>query len=316
MRRQLYIPTQVKESIKKHFHDSILRATAGYLSANEDEDTLTGHLGALLSIGSQKVQVTDNEVPGIWTWSINYYKFRGRGKKATENIVGADGIFELIIDYGNNQSSKKSLLFQAKNNWASDSLLYSQCIKLSTWREAAFVLNYSPDEFQAFSIDDAIKSRGVKLQAKNKYSLHAFMGETFLDCKVGDTELDYDATKRTLVWRAYNDELVAASFSIGNRFTLKINPPKRKPSDYRNITKHLRHDEIYNYRMKADEEDILALNSNYTGKDIKKARRIMALSYHTDVNHGLDSELKRILTQRSQEINKAYEYVYARRKKS
>lgn len=316
MRGQLYIPTKVKDSIKKHFHDSILRATDGYLSANEDEDTLTGHLGALLRVSNQKVHVEKEEMSGTWSWSINYYKFRGRGKKATENIIGADGIFELILDYGNNQTSKKSLLFQAKNNWTSDRLLYNQCIKLSIWREAAFVLNYTPHEFQAFNIDDAIKSRGVKLQAGNKYPLDIFLGETFLNCKVGDTELDYDARRRLLIWRAYNDDIVAANFSLGSRFTLEIHPPKRKPSHYRNITKYLKDDEIYNHRMKAAEEEILALDSNYTEKDINKARRTMSLSYHTDVNHGLDSTLKRILTQRSQEINKAYEYVYARRKKT
>ncbi len=137
MRRKLFIPDEVKLSIEKHLHNAINKATEGYLSANEDEDTLTGHVGALLRISNQKVFVKNVEASGTWSWSINYYKFRGRGPKSTENFLGADGIFELIIDYGNNQSSKKSLLFQAKNDWSVDKLLYGQCIKLSTWREAS-----------------------------------------------------------------------------------------------------------------------------------------------------------------------------------
>lgn len=152
MRNKIYIPKEVKVSISEHIRNSINRAVEGYSSACEDEDTLTGHLGALLKIENQEVFVEDN-LPGAWKWSINYYKFRGRGSKATESFLGADGIFELLVNGSkDNQSSKKSLLFQAKNNWKNDKLLYKQCIKLSNWREAAFVVNYTPKNFKHSSL--------------------------------------------------------------------------------------------------------------------------------------------------------------------
>jgi len=50
-------------------------------SAGEDEDTVTGHFGALLQRGPVKVLVEESETKGTWKWSIRYSKFRGRGQK-------------------------------------------------------------------------------------------------------------------------------------------------------------------------------------------------------------------------------------------
>ncbi len=177
-------------------------------------------------------------------------------------------------------------------------------------------MNYTPTEFQAFYLDDVIKSRGIKAQSRGEISLDEFLSRIFLNCIVGDTELEYDAKSRRLIWRAYNDEIVSTKFSLGNRFTIEIKPPTRKKSKYRHVKKEIMNDEIYNYRMKADKEEILSLAPNCTARDIKKARRTMALLYHTDVHNDLDVLLNNILTRRTQEINEAYEYVHTKHKKT
>jgi hypothetical protein len=64
-----------------------------FLSAAEDEDTFTGQLGALFGAGERKVEIDGQSR----YWKIEYTKFRGRGKDATEAKIGADGIFEIRV---------------------------------------------------------------------------------------------------------------------------------------------------------------------------------------------------------------------------
>jgi len=98
MRRRLYIPDEVKANIRAHLETAIQNTVEGFDSASEDEDTMTGHLGARLQVRVQRVMVPrPNEIPGEWRWAIKYYKFRGRGPAATERFLGADGIFELTL---------------------------------------------------------------------------------------------------------------------------------------------------------------------------------------------------------------------------
>lgn len=114
-RRNLYIPEEVKIKIREHISEKYKLSLDGYFSANEEEDTLTGDLGATLRIKNQKVFVRNSiaEIPGEWTWGIDYHKFRGRGPGATENKLGADGLFELTLELGR-RVEKKHLCFNQK----------------------------------------------------------------------------------------------------------------------------------------------------------------------------------------------------------
>ena len=70
MRYKVYIPELVKQTISKHINAAIKKSVRGYSSANEEEDTLMGHLGALLKIENQKVYVTKDNNPGMWRWLL------------------------------------------------------------------------------------------------------------------------------------------------------------------------------------------------------------------------------------------------------
>lgn len=241
MARTLFIPEEVKDSISRHLYTGSAKAVEGYVSANEDEDTLTGDLGACLRIGTQKVEVKNVEIGGTWTWSLTYYKFRGRGKGASESFIGADGILELSINWNSQNEQKKSLLFQAKNQWhATDRALFEQCIKLSTWREAAFVLNYAPLDYETFSIDEVVKAKGSHNEVAERISLPSFLSRHFLECLIGDTDLKYDAKSRRLIWRTSKGEMVETQFLVRHRLSINIKPPKRftrQNSRYRENTK-------------------------------------------------------------------------------
>jgi hypothetical protein len=45
MPKSLYIPEPVRAAIAHHIKESMPKAEDGFESAQEDEDTLTGHLG-------------------------------------------------------------------------------------------------------------------------------------------------------------------------------------------------------------------------------------------------------------------------------
>jgi len=247
MPQRLYIPRQVLNSISEHINSAVELAVQGFWSANEDEDTLTGHLGACLRTRTHTVQVSDDEVNGPWKWSMDYAKFRGRGKGATERYLGADGIFELNLDWGY-RTDTKSLLFQSKTEWDNSSELVEQSVLLSTWREAAVAINYTPTSFEAFSIDSVLSSRGVRMNARGAIPLQEALSEYFIQCKVGNTELRYDARQRRLYWRDNNGLVVGVQFSIPQRVRLSIESPAQKQKATA-VDKEILPSEIHNHRM-------------------------------------------------------------------
>jgi len=305
-RRRLYIPKEVKVKIKEHLDEKYPLVLDGYYSASEEEDGLTSDFGGVIRIKNQKVKVIDNEINGTWTWSINYTKFRGRGNNATEKRIGADGIIELELKMGN-RIETKSALFQSKKNLVKDSKILGQILLLTTWREAAFVLNFEPEDYEVYTLDSILKSGGKKPSEQKVKNIAEFLGTDFLDCIIGDTDLKYDARRRILRWRSMEGITVATKFSIPHRLSIKVNAPQKS---LRNnwYNKEIENSEIHNYRMDATVEEMLSLPKNYSHKDLKKARNEIAKLYHPDRYGFLNLEgLEKIITRRMQEANFAYE---------
>ncbi len=308
MAGRIYIPNEVKKSIKSHLKVAIENAENAYENACEEEDALTGQLGFSLKCKQKRVYVTSlsdsqDVQPGVWKWSFKYYKFRGRGPKPTENILGADGIFEFGVQRGEN-FQKKSLLFQSKNDLENDKGLYLQAIKLSNWREAAFVINFTPKSIEAFQLDDVLKARGSRKRIQNVSSLYKVLSEQYIDCHIGDTDLEYDAQLHRLSWRDYDNKTINTKFNIKNRIRLKIIPPKYHNYD---IGDEIPNSEVYKHRMYVSDEDLFALDDSFTESELKKERNKYVISYHPDLNRDLDDLHMEILKRRMQEANKVYE---------
>lgn len=302
MPRRLYIPAQVIEDISEHIESGVQKGIAGYWSANEDEDTLTGHLGACLKTGVRTVNVTQDEIPGPWKWSIDYTKFRGRGKNATESFLGADGIFELTLDRGFSKDTK-SLLFQAKTDWDDSPDIVKQALLLSTWREASITVNYTESAIDAYSIDSVIASKGKKSKAKEPVSLQIALKEYFIICKIGNTDLRYDAQQRRLFWRDNNGVIVAVQFSIPSRIRVKVNSPVRK--NIQHVDKVISPDEIHKHRMEVEPEEVLMPMLTNAQVETKAMQRSLAMAYHPDRFNTFDQLLKDIANSRMQEVNTA-----------
>lgn len=307
MRTKLYIPKKVKQAIQKHLSEKYPLALEGFGSANEDEHTLIGDLGATLRIKNQIVKVDDDEIVGNWKWGIDYHKFRNGGPGATEKQLGADGIFELIIDDGY-YVQKKSHMFQSKIDWINDHNLIEQTIKLTTWKEAAFILNFTSSRYEAIDLDTVLKSGGKRENIKGGVAtLDEYFGTTFLDCIVGDVNLKYDAVSRKLFWKTIGGEFVATKFSIPDRISFKITAPNKKYGKLR-FDKEIKNEEIHNYRMYVPDVEMLSLSDSYTASELKKAKQSQLLINHPDKFQYIGSELAtQILNRRAQEIQYAYE---------
>jgi hypothetical protein len=302
MARRLFIPAEVLDAISAHISTSIERAIQGFWSANEDEDTLTGHLGACLKTGMHTVIVTQDEINGPWKWSIDYAKFRGRGKNATEFYLGADGILELSVDMGS-RTDTKSLLFQAKTDWVNSPDIVEQAIVMSTWREAAIGINYTPTSFDAYSIDNILSSRGVKANARGAIPLQDALSQYFIRCKIGNTDLRYDARSRRLYWRDVNGLLVSVQFSVPQRIRLNVEAPAQgKPL---HADKELTPAEISQHRMEVQPKEVLMPLLAPVEIGAKLMKRTLAMTYHPDRYSAYDQLFRDLATRRMQEVNAA-----------
>jgi hypothetical protein len=304
MPRSLYIPRQVLASIENHVQTATDRAVHGFLSAHEDEDTLTGELGSCLRSRVQTINVENDEINGPWKWSLTYSKFRGRGPAAPESFIGADGIFELTLDYGT-QTDSKSLLFQSKTEWKTDATLLNQAGRLSTWREAAIFINYTSQDFYAYSIDSVLASRGKELDAKNKLTLKEAFTKYFLNCRIGSMDIRYDSSHRRLIWRDLRGAVVATQFSIPNRFRLQIRSPNaNKKVDFEKLVPL---NEIHDHRLQAAPDEMLMPLLSENMESAKRRKRLLSMTYHPDRYSEQDELLRDLMKRRMQEINAAYD---------
>ncbi|HEX8513706.1 MAG TPA: hypothetical protein VF688_11445 [Allosphingosinicella sp.] len=297
MRRPLYIPDAVQVDIANQVRRAVADTLIEFESAEEDEDAFTGHLGARLTTRRREVFADDQELPGAWTWSLQYRMFRGRGSGATEKRLGADGIFELGL-HRKGFTETKSLLFQSKMGTAGGKDLVEQCAKLSTWREAALVLAYEPQQIRAITIDEALRTKGA-LQKAESTGLEDYIARLFIACHVGDNDLRYHATDRRLTWRTVSGELVGTKFSVAHRFRVRVQPPGQPRTDLA-VDRMIPQDDIHKYRMDARTDEMLAVKPGETAPSAKAAIRALSKIYHPDLYSNFSSETRERMKVRMQ----------------
>jgi hypothetical protein len=308
MRTLIHLPPEVYQSISRHLKRAVLRALDAHQSGQEDEDTLTGQLGAYLrTTRPRRVTVRHDEIRGTWTWSLEYRKFRGRGPGATEKLLGADGVFDFVLVQGG-RLTRKGSLFQAKTESEDRQRLLAQCIRLSTWKEAAFVIRYGHDTYTALDFDDTFKM-ALGLDGVRSIPLDVFMMDWFVACLVGDSELYYDAGDRVLEWKDINGEFIKTSFAVKHRLGLRVDAPL--PGAYR-YGRSIDPERIHEHRMEATDEELLGLGRHPTISELKRAKRETAKRYHTDRYQQLESGERYILDLRLKETNAAADRVAAR----
>lgn len=317
MRGRPFLPTEVRASIREHLASAVAEASAAYESANEDEDALTGDFCGSLRTGWVRVSVAQREVPQTWRWRITYHKFRGRGPRPTERTVGADGIIELSLSSDEYPyEAHKSLLFQAKMLGDRDrERLWTQAIRLSTWREASFVLLYAAPGFRAVPLDDVLTTRGA-ITGTAGVPVQSYLGERFLECLVGDDELLYDGTRRRLIWRAMGTngglgDTVAADFDVRHRARIEVEASRLRLLPP--IDRYLAPNQVHSARMYAEPHEILDVNDDASLREVAAGYRRQAPKVHPDPQAlgAANLDLIQILTMRMRETNLAREAMRA-----
>ncbi|MGL4441049.1 MAG: hypothetical protein ACRCUE_17445 [Bosea sp. (in: a-proteobacteria)] len=286
--------------MRERFKSRIIKTISEFNSADEDEDVMTGHLDANLTTHSRDVYVPDRELPGTWSWSLRYRKFRGREPGATERQLGADGIIELSVD-GPYNSQVKSMLFQSKMEKSHGSReLVEQCSKLSNWREAAAVFSYGPDRFAGISLDAVLGAKGNLVEAKG-VDLAEFLADLFVACTIGDTELRYHTDKKMLSWRDSQRTRVAARFAVKHRIKINVKRPSSLWSDLQGVNE-ISADEINKHRMAISERDMLGVDWGATYAQQKAAQKAITRVYHPDMWSGWPDQIRATMEARTKEV--------------
>ncbi len=163
---------------------------------------------------------------GRWRWRISYKKFRSKGPKAFENIIGADGIFQIEIEQkGSVKLETKGILFQAKKyGLNSDNKLSEQVDKMETLGESSSaIFVYKREQFQAISSSEYIDQQESNHNPeKSLQSIGTFLGKEFLECRVGLRGMYYDGLRKILNVPESNGSVKQYRVDVGHRLSVDL----------------------------------------------------------------------------------------------
>lgn len=305
MATDLSIPIEVARDIQDSMLRAELAAIADFPQTSKDEDSIVESFGTHLRCRNRVVEVGSNrrELTGAWTWSISHSRIRGRGPGAPEKKIGADLVVELKVRTGGRYRVEgKSLLIQAKKNWTRDSKVFAQAALLSTWREAASVINLTAGGFEAFNLDDVIAAQGQRPSSFTELS--QFLTREFVLGELGDETLIFDARRETLQWQDMRGVLVKCSFSSKQKISINVTVPDGQ-GPWTNPAA-IKPEEITEHRLKATPRQVLGVGRSSDVAEFKKAYRRRQKIYHTDKHPNTTVIVNSALKHKSQEINHAY----------
>jgi hypothetical protein len=215
------IPDSIFNSISRHLIKSAHRAEDGYLSNEEEEDSITGDLFRSLRKGWVQPATINNE---SWKWRVTTRKFRGKGELATEAIFGADGIIQIEIDGKQGSVIRKGMLFQAKKGWKyRNQKLVEQVAKMEEFApESSAVFDYRPDGYRAFVGRVVLQSHGRPDLTIQQRRLGEFLADVFLACMVGRADTYYDWDRQTLIFAGQQPTFGEVPISVHPKYLAAI----------------------------------------------------------------------------------------------
>jgi hypothetical protein len=199
------VPKEIIEILSSHIQSNCGRAESGWEHAREDEDTVTGDFFGIMRTGWNST--------GSFSWRFSYNKFRGRGGKALEKIVGGDGIITIHFTDGlKDIQYYKSLVFQAKKEEGRFDKEQREKMR-RYFPDGNIMVIFGAGGYKAYDDDPTGAVRLCDMITNN-----------FLTCKIGIEGLYYDSDTRRLMKRA----TTLASGVIGEQFLMEIerNLPK------------------------------------------------------------------------------------------
>lgn len=156
---------------------------------------------------------------------MTYYKFRGRGPGPEEKAIGADGIFEIIVENQNDgQILTKGLVFQAKKHTNRKTAELDEQIRRmeDLAKNASAVVEFGPEGFFGWSGCSVLNRRGRRTRDDGREGLGDFLAGSFLPCGVGVRGLYFDAKRQILIVPHETRGVIAARARIESRFRIEV----------------------------------------------------------------------------------------------
>ncbi|OGQ81379.1 MAG: hypothetical protein A3F90_12970 [Deltaproteobacteria bacterium RIFCSPLOWO2_12_FULL_60_19] len=210
------LPEPAYDAIREHLSQRAREAAAGWEGGSDEEDTLTGDLGATLRTDWSQLPPADGY---LWRWRVRYKKFRGRGQGAFEKTSGADGILQIEITRGS-EKHFKGVLFQAKKVGRLNGDLASQLERMEQLAPGgSAVIEYGPTTYRAAPGKDYLQGHATSHEQRDAgfRPLSEFLGDSFLPCASGLRGMYYDAVRELLVLPSG----VAHHISVRHRITVE-----------------------------------------------------------------------------------------------
>ena len=190
----LLLPDGLKALIRDRYLAGVSDAQAKYPFSAADEDSLTGALGNSISMAHEMV-FSDGQKQ--YSYQISYRKIRGRGPRAPEKQLGADGIVQIEVRDEHGRRTK-GLPFQAKKGWRNaDSNLLAQARRMLETAGDGIVIDFGPNRFSACRAEDVVHNQANRKlidRAGKTRPLGQLLGDDFLDCHIGTPGLFFDPT--------------------------------------------------------------------------------------------------------------------------
>jgi len=218
------VPAPVFDEIQDHLREKGNEAQGGWEAGSDEEDTLTGHVGAVLQTEWSPPLRVDN---AVCQWRIRYKKFRGRGPHAFEKESGADGIVQIEVATPAGPLVHKGVLFQAKKGDARrDRKLSDQLGRMEVLAEGgSAVFVYRENGYRAIRGRDLLEHMPSGAVARRdddgSQRFGTYLADTFLPCDSGVRGMYFDAVRRILFVPSESG-VVAIPLDIGHRIGIDV----------------------------------------------------------------------------------------------
>jgi hypothetical protein len=215
------VPSLVFDSIRSHLRTATEQAVAGWEANREEEDSLTGDLGRVLTTpGTVETYVNGQ----VWRWRIAYKKFRGRGDGAFESESGADGIIQIEAML-REATWFKGILFQAKKATRFRAAEVREQIasmeKMAPGGSA--VVLYDPEGYRAIKATEFLHSEeGVVGKPISRMLPLGSFFEDFLECKNGLRGMYYEAVRERLLLPSLGGDIRAIPLQLRHRVKIEV----------------------------------------------------------------------------------------------
>jgi hypothetical protein len=191
------LPAPIYGAIEDHIARRAQLAQEGWEGGSDEEDTLTGELGATFRTPWSDPIRSNGD---LWSWRMRYKKFRGRGYRAFEKESGADGILQIEVNLGS-VVQFKGLLFQAKKLGHLNGNLEAQVRRMEELAPGgSAIFEYGPEIYRAIAGQDYLAR--VRLDksgvASTFHRLGDFLALDFLACTHGLRGVYYNANRGLL----------------------------------------------------------------------------------------------------------------------